>query len=152
RHSGFHRWLSPRVWSDAAGVLVQSQANRSELLAELERAAPGKVAGVRDKLAVVENGLDLPAPGPPAATFRVLSVGRLIADKGHDVAIEACAAARVPLPGAGDGPERADLEHRAAGLGADVRFTGHVGHDAIAGLYREASVVVLAARRGEGLP
>src|SRR5207249_808026 len=152
RDSWLHRWLSPRVWSDAAGVLVQSEANRTGLLAELERVAPARAAAVGAKLAVVENGLDLPEPCPTPAAFRVLSVGRLIADKGVDLTLEACARARVPLTVAGDGPERASLERRAAALGASVRFAGHVGRAALADLYREASVVVLAARRGEGLP
>ena len=41
-----HRLLSPGVWRDAAGVLVQSEANRVELLRELARVAPALVAPV----------------------------------------------------------------------------------------------------------
>jgi glycosyltransferase involved in cell wall biosynthesis len=69
-----------------------------------------------------------------------------------DVVLEACAIARRPLVLAGSGPERAALEARAVALGAEVRFAGFVGREALATLYQEASVVVLAARRGEGLP
>src|SRR6185369_5662910 len=78
--SALHRWLSPRVWSDAAGVLVQSDANRVALLAQLERAAPARAAGVSAKLAVVSNGLELPSVTPLPEALRVLCVGRLIAD------------------------------------------------------------------------
>ncbi|MEY4070423.1 MAG: hypothetical protein RL721_1037 [Candidatus Eisenbacteria bacterium] len=152
RESRRHRWISPGVWARAAGVLVQSDTGRADLLSELERVSPERVPGVRGKLAVVENGLDLPAPSPYPADGPVLSVGRLIPDKGMDVVIEACAAAGRPLVIAGSGPERASLEARAAALKADVRFTGFVDREALAGLYREASAVVLAARRGEGLP
>ena len=150
--SRFHRWLSPRVWSAAAGVLVQSEANRTALLAELERHAPARAAKVRTKLEVVENGLTLPACSPLPAAGAVLSVGRLIPDKGMDVVIEACARAGRPLVIAGSGPERAALEARARTSGSDVRFAGQVGRPELDALYAQASVVVLAARRGEGLP
>ncbi len=150
--SRFHRWLSPRVWAAAAGVLVQSEANRTDLLSELERWSPAIAPRVRGRLSVVENGLELPEPSPPAADGRVLSVGRLIADKGMDVAITACARAGLPLTIAGDGPEREALEALARSLDADVRFTGHVRRDDLARLYANARAVVLAARRGEGLP
>ena len=90
--SRVHRWLSPRVWRRAAGVLVQSETNRVELMRELERSAPAAVAHVRERLAVVENGLELQAESPVPRSGRVLAVGRLIPDKGMDVAIAACAA------------------------------------------------------------
>lgn len=152
RASKLHARVSPDVWTRAAGVLVQSDTGRADLLAELERAAPERVPGLRGKLAVVENGLDLPAASPVPHGGPVLSVGRLIADKGMDVVIEACAAAKRPLVIAGSGPERAALEARARALGADVRFVGFVGRAELAALYQQASVAVLAARRGEGLP
>ena len=145
-------WLSPRVWNAAAGVLVQSEANRADLLSELERMAPALVPAIRGKLAVIENGLDLPEPTLVPSPGRVLSVGRLIHDKGMDLVIDACADAGLPLTLAGEGPERAALEQRARARGSDVRFAGYVGREALATLYRESSCVVLAARRGEGLP
>jgi len=152
RESRVHGRVSPDVWTRAAGVLVQSDTGRADLLAELERVAPERVPGVRGKLAVVENGLDLPAASPVPHAGPVLSVGRLIPDKGMDVVIEACAATKRALVIAGSGPERAALEARAAALGADVRFAGFVGRAELAALYQQASVAVLAARRGEGLP
>ena len=150
--SRFHRWLSPRVWRAAAGVLVQSETNRAELLRELECHAAGSVPRVRERLAVVENGLELPAATAVPVRGGVLAVGRLIADKGMDVAIAACARTGVPLTIAGDGPERAALEAQARRLAAEVTFAGHVRPEALPALYAAARVVVLAARRGEGLP
>jgi len=146
------RVVSPRVWTAAAGVLVQSEANRADLLAEVERHAPRFAPRVRERLEVVANGLELPPPGPPPGDGRVVSVGRLIADKGMDVLIEACARAHRPLTIVGEGPERAPLEALARALAADVRFTGHVGREPLAAIYAGAGAVVLAARRGEGLP
>jgi glycosyltransferase involved in cell wall biosynthesis len=149
--SRLHRWLSPRVWRAAAGVLVQSEANRVDLLHALERHAPAAVPVVRARLAVIPNGLDLPKevsePGP-----RVLSVGRLIRDKGMDVLIEAARGLAMGITIAGQGPERAALESLAARLGVDARFEGFASRERLDTLYREAACVVLAARRGEGLP
>ncbi len=156
RTSRRHGWFSPRVWSAAAGVLVQSETNRADLLAELERVAPARVPAVRGKLAVVENGLELPGVTPVPADGAVLTVGRLIADKGMDVVIEACTGLGRRLVIAGAGPERAALEQQAARSGpvprADVHFDGFVSQAALAQRYVESAVVVLAARRGEGLP
>ena len=103
------------------------------------------------KLEIVPNGLDLPAAAD-APGRGALAVGRLIAEKGMDVAIEAAAAAGIPLTIAGDGPERAKLEALAAARGGVVRFEGVAPRERLAALYREAGCVVLAARRGEGLP
>jgi glycosyltransferase involved in cell wall biosynthesis len=52
---------------------------------------------------------------------------------------------------AGEGPERAALDARARAHGLDARFEGYVGRERLEQLYRDASVVVLAAHRGEGL-
>ena len=150
--SRLHRWLSPRVWREAAGVLVQSETNRAELLRELERHAPASAVCVKERLEVVENGLELPATGPVPPGGPVLSVGRLIADKGMDVVIAACAHAGLPLTIAGDGPERGALESLARRLRANVNFAGRVGQESLARLYAGARAVVLASRRGEGLP
>ena len=146
-----HRWIGPRVWDEAAAVLVQSPQNQLELIQQLERYAPARLANVRRHLHVVANGLDLPAATPGGGT-RVLTVGRLIADKGMDVVIDAAAAAGLPLTVVGEGPERAALETRARAAGVDCRFEGYVSRERLDALYREARCVVLAARRGEGLP
>lgn len=147
--SRVNAFVSPRVWCAARGVLVQSEQNRVDLLHELERHAPSRVVELRERLGVIGNGLELPA-GELKSGTRVLSVGRLIADKGMDVVVDAARAAGLPLTIAGDGPERAALEARAAGH--DCRFEGFVPRERLDALYRETSAAVLAARRGEGLP
>lgn len=147
----FTRWLSPRVWKEARAVLVQSEANRAALLAELARHAPWARAGVEGRLEVVPNGLDLPPP-PFAPGAGALVVGRLIPEKGVDVVVDAMAGLGGRLTVAGEGPERARLEARARRLGVEARFEGHVSTARLASLYRETSCVVLASRRGEGLP
>lgn len=145
------RWLSPRVWTDARGVLVQSASIRAALLERIrtiDRRVCERVAG---KIDVVPNGLDLPAP-PFEAGKGVLVVGRLIHDKGVDLAIRAAATAGLPITVAGDGPERASLEALSVRLGAAVHFEGMATRDRLLALYRAAAIVVLASRRGEGMP
>jgi colanic acid/amylovoran biosynthesis glycosyltransferase len=145
------RLISVRVWDGARGVLVQSDANRALVIEALRRLAPARAGRVAEKIAVVPNGLDLPAP-PFARGGRVLIVGRLIRDKGVDVALDAAAGLRALVTVAGDGPERARLEAQARHHDLDARFEGNVGRERLDQLYREAACVVLASRRGEGLP
>ena len=145
------RWLAPRVWAAAGEVLVQSPQNQVELLQRLERSDASRVARVRSRLHVVPNGLHLPA-WSPALGSSVLSVGRLIADKGMDVLVDAAAIANLPVVIAGEGPQCDALQARAKRAGVACRFEGFASRERLAELYREAACVVLAARRGEGLP
>ena len=148
---GATRLISPHVWKRARGVLVQSDAVRTELLAELSQHAPGGRDAIAAKLEVVANGLDLPARVGTRAD-RVLAVGRLIPQKGMDLVIDAVASLGGKLTVAGDGPERAALEARARERGMDAVFEGAVPRKRLEQLYAEASCAVLASRRGEGLP
>jgi glycosyltransferase involved in cell wall biosynthesis len=144
------RWISPRVWSRARGVLLQNSEMRDALLEELAPAQRGRIS---DRLAVVPNGIELPAQVPFASrTERVVAVGRLIPIKGMDLVIDAAAGVPLPLTIVGDGTERRRLETRATRLGADVRFEGIVPTARMAGFYRDARCVVLASRFGEGFP
>jgi glycosyltransferase involved in cell wall biosynthesis len=157
-----YRLTSPRtsrislpVWDAAAGVLVQSEANREHVLEAVRRFRPAAAERIAAKMEVVPNGIELPPSGSGptgASSGRILSVGRLIRDKGMDVVIDAVAGMQGLLTIAGDGPERAQLEARARHHQLDVRFEGAVPRERLAQLYEEAQCVVLASRRGEGLP
>jgi len=81
-------------------------------------------------------------PGGPA-----LVASRLAPEKGVEVAIDACRAAGVPLVVAGDGPQRAELERRAAG--ADVRFLGRLDALALAEQRAAARVALVPTRAAE---
>lgn len=93
-----------------------------------------------------------------ASTFVVLSVGRLVDIKGHDLAIRAVA----ELDGtelwiAGDGPERESLDSLARRMGAPVRFLGRVDRRLMPHEFEAADVFCLASRtiakgRTEGSP
>jgi glycosyltransferase involved in cell wall biosynthesis len=146
------RFVSSGVWQAARAVLVQTEGAREALANELSRRGLARVAeALEPKLFVVPNGLVLPDP-PGKRGGRVLTVGRLIPEKGMDVVIDAVAGMQGLLTIVGVGPERERLAARAERHGLDVRFEGHVSRERLSELYRESACVVLAARHGEGLP
>jgi glycosyltransferase involved in cell wall biosynthesis len=78
-----------------------------------------------------------------------LVVGRLSAEKGMEVAIDAAVAAGVPLKVAGAGPREADLRALALRLGGQVEFLGRVTGDQLSMLRREAAVVLVPSNSDE---
>ena len=76
-----------------------------------------------------------------------LVVSRLAAEKGVDIAIEACRVAGIELVIAGEGPEREALQARAAG--AEVRFVGHVEDAELATLRAGAAIAMVPSRSAE---
>jgi glycosyltransferase involved in cell wall biosynthesis len=81
-----------------------------------------------------------------------LVAARLSEEKGIDVAIEAAAAAGVPLRIAGEGPAAGELAALAQRLGAPVELLGRVDRDRLADLLRGAGAVVLPSRYHEFSP
>jgi glycosyltransferase involved in cell wall biosynthesis len=106
------------------------------------------------RVIVVPNGADQDefAEVPPAARARsyVLGAGALAERKGFDLLIDAFADAGIDLDLvlAGDGPERAALEARAAarGVASRVQFLGHVARAIVASLLRGAAMVAMPSR------
>jgi len=74
----------------------------------------------------------------------VLVAARLSAEKGIDLAVEACARAGLPLVVAGDGPQAAQL--RAAG---GARFAGRVSQAELAELRDRAALAMVPSRAAE---
>lgn len=93
-------------------------------------------------------------------TRRVVTAGRLVAEKGMDDAIRAFAAASKGHPDScmivlGDGPDRRRLERLASelGLGSRVQFKGHVAHDEVFEELARAEVFLFLSRyAAERLP
>jgi glycosyltransferase involved in cell wall biosynthesis len=131
----------------------------------LARFQAERVGLPREKLTVIHYGLDTPPPAwganpplaLPASARVLLGLGRLVPQKGYDVALRAFAAVRERHPDAvlviaGEGPERAALEGLAQelGLGESVRFPGRAGD--VDALLRQAEALVHPARwEGFGL-
>jgi glycosyltransferase involved in cell wall biosynthesis len=129
-----------RLLDQADAVLVPSVFAR-ERLRELGAPLPW------ERVSVIAPPTRVPLDGPPAPCppdGYALVVSRLSAEKGVDVAIDACRIAGIPLVVAGEGPEHAALHARAAG-GA-VRFLGRVP-DAELALLREGAALALAPSR-----
>jgi glycosyltransferase involved in cell wall biosynthesis len=99
-----------------------------------------------------------PEPAPYAASVpRLAVVGRLVPIKGHDVLLQALAAAAPQLPGLeveilGSGPLDDELRTRCRALGLDgtVRFLGHVS-DPGAAMEHAAAVCVPSLGEGFGM-
>lgn len=92
--------------------------------------------------------------GVPLEGFRIGWVGRLTAEKGADVLVEAVARlgdVPVSVSVIGDGRERGPLEQRARELGIADRIAWHGLVADAAGLYRAFDVFVLSSRT-EGTP
>jgi colanic acid/amylovoran biosynthesis glycosyltransferase len=117
-----------------------------------------------DKIRVVHCGLELdqfPAPNRRArdgGPVQLLSVGRLVREKGHYVLLDALADLKqrgtaVAVTIVGDGPQAAELRRQAErlGLAALVRFAGRVGQDDIRAYYEAADVFCLTSF-SEGVP
>jgi glycosyltransferase involved in cell wall biosynthesis len=149
RASRAFRYVAGRCLAASDAVVAVSQS----LADDAVRAYPV----VRDKLAIIPNGIDVArlAATPAATPARpyVLYVGRLALEKNVALIVEAFArtAARIPdvdLVLAGDGPERAALEARVRDLAlADrVRILGEVERARAFALMKGAACVVLASQ------
>jgi glycosyltransferase involved in cell wall biosynthesis len=136
-------------------VIAVSAALREKLL---ELGAPA------ERVVVVRNGVDRERFRPldgGALRSRLgvrgrlaLCVGRIDANKGQRLVLDAVARREAwSLAVIGDGPDRVELQRRAAalGLGHRVHFAGTVARGALAEWYGAADVLVLASER-EGLP
>lgn len=140
--------LAGQMLRDATWVNTNSHAVRTELCRQLPAMA--------DRSSVIYYGMPVPALAPaprPRTPPVVLAFGRLVVDKGFDLALRAFAVVRRTFPEArlviaGDGPARAELEQLAAELdvAAATDFIGAVPPEAIPALINAASVVAVPSR------
>jgi glycosyltransferase involved in cell wall biosynthesis len=146
---------------------VKFAARNCSALITVSRALAARLTELRISAPVIEvlpNGVDFDRFRPvdrPTIRARlgvdghvVASVGHLVPEKGHDIAIRAL----VELPGTtllvvGEGPEKARLQSLADRLGvaARLRLLGHVAHEQMPEVYSAADALVLASVR-EGMP
>ena len=133
RVRGWHK-----AWPDVARILVASPGVGEILAAS---GAP------RERMTVLPYPVTAPQrPVAPAGGADVLYLGRLTSSKGVDVLLQALASLpEVTAVIAGDGPDRAELEALAVGLGLThrVRFAGWVGAELAASLLWSSRVLAL---------
>jgi glycosyltransferase involved in cell wall biosynthesis len=140
------RTLLGAALARAAWVTANSAAVHGDLL-ELD-------PDVATRSSVVYNGLDSPPAQPlPEGPPVVVSLGRVVRDKGFDVLVDAFAIVRAARPDArlviaGDGAEHVEIEAQARRLGLDgaVELPGWVDPDDVPALLARASVVVVPSR------
>jgi glycogen(starch) synthase len=143
--------LLGRLLVSAAWVTASSEAIRDDLVT----LGPDLEA----RSSVIRHTLEPPRITPAPLAFErplVLGIGRLVHEKGFDVAVEAFARVARALPDArfviaGDGPERERLEAQvsALGLGAAVAFPGWIPPGHVHELMNTAAVVVMPSRSRE---
>jgi glycosyltransferase involved in cell wall biosynthesis len=148
----------PRIVRGASGALVLGSRSRASLVAR--GAPPDRVRVFANTVDVEKWGRRIDALAPRRAELRaelgasaedvvVLSVARLVPEKGLDVLVEAGATAGSPallLVVGGDGPERAALEALAAARGVRLRVLGDVAWSDLPGVYAAADVFALVSR------
>ena len=161
-----------KVYTDLMGSRV---LNRYDKVISLYRAlATGleRLGVSREKVEVIPNGVDIePGALERRANLRyrlreaygvredqgvILSLGRLVSVKRVDLLLRAAkklerTGLRPKVVVAGDGPQRANLEAIASGLGLDCAFLGRVAESVKRDLYTMADVFALPSR-SEGLP
>ena len=104
-----------------------------------------------DRLDVVPNAVRAFAPETAAGDGGyALAAGRLVEEKGFDIAVRAARGAGVPLRIAGSGPQEMALRELAAG--ADVRFLGHLDGEQLAAERRGAAALLAPSRWEEPCP
>jgi glycosyltransferase involved in cell wall biosynthesis len=114
-----------------------------------------------DRIRVIHNGVDTqrfrPAPAlPDAPPGPIVTVGRLVAQKNHEMFLQAAARVGRDHPDlrfmiVGDGPLRAALEARAGQLGLAARVTFAGERRDVEAILRAASLFWLTSR-WEGMP
>ena len=106
---------------------------------------------------VIHNGFELPSLTPQPLPFdppRILCLGRLVPEKGFDLAVTAFASINDRFPQArliiaGNGPARSELEQQAAKekINHAVKFIGWVAPQGIPALINDATLVLLPSRQ-----
>ncbi len=146
--------------SGGMGNIVRRSLDQAAWVTAVSKATLGDIRSmfpqIKDKSSCVYNGLvtENIEPRPLSADPpRVLCIGRLIRDKGFDVALDAFARVLGSFPNAkltiaGEGLERPALERQAKvlGLGQSVAFAGWVEPGAVYELVSQSTVMLVPSR------
>jgi len=148
----YHRLVAPFlriIWRDA-GLLVANSRGLRELALKFEPSA---------WIEIIPNGVDLQAFVPLERSWspaHLLSAGRLVHQKGFDLAARALANLRQldwKWTIAGDGNYRLEFEKlcRELDIAERVHLRGWVSKEQMTGLYQHANLFVFPSRH-EGMP
>ncbi|HEX6712831.1 MAG TPA: glycosyltransferase family 4 protein [Thermoleophilaceae bacterium] len=162
------RWTAPGVALNCRGSLPEAvsyayalSAHQPEVFASVDRfVTPSEYAARQlEKLGLPAGCTDVVPHYIGASAFAdrshadrgefALAFGRLSAEKGFDVAVDAAAIAGVPLRIAGEGPVERDLARRIERERAPVELCGKVAPDGLRDLLRRAALVVVPTTGNE---
>lgn len=152
REHGLLRW-----WVDRSSRFVYRKAAMNICVSEAVRRNLIDVMGSLAKTTVIYNGVDTslfkPAPDDEDSTSTILSVGRLVPDKGHELVLRAFAAVAPNYPALrykmiDDGPERSRLQALARELkiAERVEFLERQSRGVVAEAMQQCSVFALPSR------
>jgi glycosyltransferase involved in cell wall biosynthesis len=136
----------PGVFESADRFVVPSKAAEKRLV---ELGLPNDRAEVMTNFVRDEEFAD--ASAADGGTYGLIA-GRLVPEKGIDVAIEASARAQVPLAVAGSGPDLERLARLARELDAPVRFLGQLSSSEIKAVRRGAAFALAPSLWEEPCP
>ena len=148
----YHKIVAPilRIVWKQAGALVANSKGLRQLALNFNPKADVKI---------IPNGVDLDEYAPVQRNWsapKLLSVGRVVYQKGFDLGMHALAECRAldwTWTIAGDGGDRPELEVLAQKLGIAerIRFAGWQEKDELRGLYQAANLFLFPSR-DEGMP
>ena len=157
-----HRWLARRVLRRASAVVTVSEDLRSWAESLVQRphgphppssTEPGgrRTGPLLQVVSMPVRTERLGSPTLPPIDGPVVAVGRLMAEKGFDVLIEAVAlmptAERPEVVIVGDGPDRTLLEALALRRSVTVLFVGAIAPSEVGQWYQRARLVCVPSRR-----
>ena len=140
----------------AAGIARQQprlldHADRLVAVSDALASGLSRMGIPRERMTVLPNAVGAIAERSQAADGAyALAAGRLVEEKGFDIAIRVARAAGVPLRIAGVGPQEERL--RALAAGGDAAFLGRLSGEALARERRGAAVLLAPARSDDPCP
>ena len=149
------RFGSGSLLKEAFSAAAWITANSNALLVEARTLVPE----ISPLSSVIYNGLEFPNVEVEPLSLerpRLVCAGRLVPDKGFDLALEAMVSLikrfpKLQMSIVGDGPARAQLERQARDLGLDqaVTFVGWVDPGQIPRFMQSATLVIMPSRWDE---
>ncbi|OEJ30337.1 glycosyl transferase family 1 [Streptomyces subrutilus] len=131
----------PTPWLESA---IKAQDHCPVTFTAVSRFTAGAWRPTVPAARVVRNGVDTDFWKPGPGGGELVWSGRLVAEKGPHLAIEAARAAGVPLRLAGPISDRAYFEDRVEPLlGGDVRYVGHLDRRGLVALLGSASAALV---------
>lgn len=137
----------------ANAVIAVSSTIASDLRARIPELAETRVENIPNPVNIADLRARAAAAARPLDGPYALYLGKLAPNKGssHLVDVVERAGLDWPLVIAGDGPERSEMEARAAASQQDIRFTGWIDRDAATAWLAQASMLVFPSRGPESL-